>query len=119
MMNCDNCGACCFEQGSPPGYGFLLHSDMMAVALWPDQADVERVLNLPTEAKAILDDYWLKLRAGKITGDGDSPCCWLDQQTMRCRFYEHRPQICRELDVDSEGCRSWRDEYNIDVEALT
>jgi Fe-S-cluster containining protein len=109
-MNCDNCGVCCFEQGSPPGYLLLLdgrdHPD------WPDQEDIERVKHLPPQARAHILRYKHKLRHGKVSGDG--PCCWLNQQTNRCRFYDHRPQICRNLDVGSEGCRSWRDEYNVD-----
>ena len=109
-MNCDNCGACCFEQGSPPGYTLLMdgreHPD------WPDQVDLIRVATLPRAARKRLNQYLCDLRRGRVTGDG--PCCWLNQQTMRCRYYEHRPQICRDLDVGSEGCLSWRDEYNIE-----
>lgn len=106
-MNCNNCGACCFEQGSPPGYAVVVLNPQD----WPEwTGDHARVAALPDDARA-------ELLTG-ITDDPDGPCCWLDLTTNRCRWYEHRPQICRDLDVGSEGCRVWRDEYNIDVEAL-
>jgi Fe-S-cluster containining protein len=104
---CENCGACCFEQGSPPAYGCLVDADEQARKAWPDQADNERVETLPADAINVLLDYWEKLKRGEV--DGDGPCCWLDQETNRCRFYEFRPQICRDLDVCSEGCRIWRE----------
>ena len=62
------------------------------------------------------DTYHRQLLADEVSGD--APCCWLDRDTNRCRWYEFRPQICRDLDCGSEGCRSWRDEYNIDVARL-
>lgn len=116
ILNCKDCGACCFEQGSPPGYGYLLAANEHGREQWPDQTDLERIRNLPADALQAIKDYWRAMQADEL--DGDGPCCWLDQTTMRCRWYDHRPQICRDLDVGSEGCRVWRDEYNIDVEAL-
>lgn len=115
-MNCDNCGACCMEQGSPPGYITLLTSPVSQRCDWPGEGDAERITHLPAEALRAIAWYRRDLKEGRT--DGDGPCCWLDRETRRCRWYEHRPAICRELDVGSEGCRVWRDEYNIDVEAL-
>jgi Fe-S-cluster containining protein len=74
-----------------------------------------RVNNLPHSARLVLDRYVSDM--WRRTSD-DYPCCWLDLETKRCRWYEWRPQICRDLDPGSEGCRVWRDEYNVDVEAL-
>lgn len=107
ITNCNNCGACCFEQGSPPGYSTVI----LNPENWPQwTGDHARVAALPDDARASLLDG--------MGEDPNGPCCWLDQATMRCRWYEHRPQICRDVDRGSEGCRVWRDEYNIDVESL-
>ncbi len=48
----------------------------------------------------------------------DVPCFWLDLATMKCRHYDHRPSICRDFDRSSEGCHTWRAEFNVDVESL-
>jgi Fe-S-cluster containining protein len=44
----------------------------------------------------------------------DRPCVWLDRETMLCKNYELRPQICREFKVDGVGCRVDRIEFQID-----
>jgi len=108
--NCDNCGACCMTQSTPPGYVAVIFNPDG----WPEETgDHERVARLPEAARCELLDA--------IEDDaGDRPCCWLDQKTMRCRWYEHRPQICRDFEVGSESCQCWRDEFNVDViETLT
>lgn len=113
VNDCDNCGACCFEQGSPPGYLVIMSGSAWA------PVDVRRFAKVPAEAKAEIEAYRKALIAGTVEGNGDGPCCWLDRSTNRCRWYEHRPSICRELEPGSDGCHTWRAEYNIDVEALT
>jgi hypothetical protein len=82
LTKCDNCGACCFEQGSPPGYLLLLSEGDHST--WPDQEDLERVKSLPSEARRRLTTYRVKSSRGQ----------------------------------SSEGRHVWRDEYNVDVEAL-
>jgi len=116
---CRDCGACCFEQGSPPGYVvFLAEPAPPWVNEIPaDDPDRLRVAACPEEAREVIRLYHAGLMAGAV--DGDGPCCWLDLQTNRCRWYEWRPEICRELEPGSEGCLSWRWEYNVDVETLT
>jgi uncharacterized protein len=117
ILNCDNCGACCFEQGSPPGYlMFLDPVPPWAAEIPADDEDRLRFARLPAEAKAVLQLYAEAILAG--IADGDGPCVWLDEETNRCRWYAHRPQICRDFEPGSEGCRCWRDEFNVDVEAL-
>lgn len=108
-LDCNDCGACCFEQCSPPGYVAVVTGNEH---LWPDEEDVERAKTLPPEALRLL------LEAVAAASSDDSPCCWLDLVTNRCRFYEHRPNICRDFEPGSEGCRSWRDEYKVDVERI-
>lgn len=38
----------------------------------------------------------------------DSPCCWFDLETKRCRHYEQRPKICRDFVVGSDNCLTCR-----------
>lgn len=100
ILNCDDCGACCMSMCSPPFLG-------------PD--DPER-LALPA---AVRHEYEQGMRQRDRDGwPDDVPCFWFDPQTKRCRNYEHRPSVCRDFDIGSEGCRSWRDEYNVDVERI-
>lgn len=112
--NCDDCGACCMAQCSPPGYLLLLCQPQRAHE-WPDQEDVERVKHLPHAARLAIDRY-RKALAQKGSLTDDAPCTWLDLKTMRCRWYSHRPQICRDFERGSEGCQAWRNDFNIDVE---
>ena len=52
--NCDDCGACCMEQTSPPGYAWLLARSSGQSAWRPDPADVARVGALPEEPRRVL-----------------------------------------------------------------
>lgn len=74
--------------------------------------DVERVKALPPEAISELRDYLKNLLAGNKPED--PACIWLKKQTMRCRYHEHRPMICRDFEVGSEDCLAWRHQYNVD-----
>jgi Fe-S-cluster containining protein len=109
IESCDGCGACCFEQASPPGYLYILVNpgDYSGSEF---AEDAERLKHLPTEARLALDKYRDDLLAGRSRGDG--ACIWLDPITRKCRHYEHRPSICRdELVRGDQGCRYWRKEY--------
>lgn len=101
------------EQESPPGYAMLLSSpEMMEKAdLFAD--DVKRLKSLPPAALLelqhyiddLLNDVQRKTRA----------CIWLDQSTAKCRYYEHRPMICREFELGSDECRAVRSAYRLDA----
>ena len=97
------------EQGSPPGYIWLLQLDQASRSSWPDEEDIARVDQIPAEALAVIEDYSLKLGSGEVSGEG--PCCWFDQQTRKCRWYEHRPQICRDFERGIDACHQWRKLY--------
>jgi Fe-S-cluster containining protein len=32
------------------------------------------------------------------------PCCWLDRATGACRYYAHRPLVCREYERGGDRC---------------
>ena len=111
---CNNCGACCMAQVSPPGYC----GQEMVFFSTPE--DERRFNSAPQEAQDLVwswQDRIDNLPDGAPLPD-DEPCCWFDVKTLRCRFYDWRPSVCRDFDVGSEGCRCWRDEFNIDVEDL-
>lgn len=119
QITCDNCGACCMEQGSPPGYLYLLSCPELDREHWPKhEEDVARLAALPPEALAALQDYRQRMLREQFRGD-DGPCCWLNTALNRCCWYEWRPSICRDFDPGSRYCRGWRNEYNIDVDSLT
>ena len=108
VQSCDGCGACCFEQQSPPGYVMLLNSDE-AMASDECKEDAGRVRNLPAEAIRELRDYIKKVLSGEEAPD--SVCLWLDRQSLLCRYHHLRPSICREFEVGSDECLDWRSQY--------
>lgn len=111
VESCEGCGACCMAQGSPPGYIGLIpgHESGLSRDEWPDREDIERVDTMPREAVKILLRYRAQLLRGEVSGEG--PCVWLNQQTKECRFYEFRPQICRDFERGCGGCLEWRAEF--------
>lgn len=111
--NCDGCGACCMSQCSPPGYLFPKGE---SARHWMEKRDLDRYMSLPLGAQRDLEEYIERLNRGE-TGDAD-PCCWFDLETRRCKWYEHRPQICRDFDVGEASCRLWRIEHDINGEGF-
>lgn len=94
IIPCTDCGACCAMMESPP---FIGRTDPEYIAL-PD---------------AVRADYDERITKRAATGwPPDVPCFWLTSE-KRCMYYEHRPEICRELELGSEGCQSWRYQFNI------
>tara|TARA_Y100000034_G_C6610007_1_gene265625 strand:- start:254 stop:553 length:300 start_codon:yes stop_codon:yes gene_type:complete len=90
------------EQSSPPGMVGVIANN------WGDLADYDRLAGAPDEALRLLADYM------ETDMQDGQPCIWLDQSTQRCKFYEHRPSICRDFYRGSEGCESWRELYHIE-----
>jgi Fe-S-cluster containining protein len=120
-VSCDGCGACCTHIGTPPGYGwfFAVHEDgTIAPAPWLKGTDDERYFaGLPDEVKRELADYYAAVRARLTpdrTADDDMPCLWFDEQSRRCRHWEHRPQVCRDFAVGSGYCLIHREECGIE-----
>jgi len=84
---CRGCGACCMEIGSPPFVG----------------EDLPEGIRIAWE---------LAISARKLGGWKDPwPCVWLDRETMQCRHYAYRPEVCRDFQPGSEDCREWRRSY--------
>jgi Fe-S-cluster containining protein len=112
-VDCHACGACCLMQDAPPGYCIVTVKPDRRPRMWPeDTGDIRRLLHLPDDALAAILD---RLEDEHV----DRPCCWLDMETMRCRWYEHRPSICRDFEVGSEAaCQSWRVDVHEDGDTL-
>jgi Fe-S-cluster containining protein len=87
---CDGCGACCETQGLPPGYSApaLIHH-------LPPPLRNQLLVELAIE------------RRTRVRREG-VPCLWFDQDTRRCRHYEHRPPVCRRFEAGGDGCNQWR-----------
>lgn len=112
ILNCDNCGVCCMEQESPPGYLAML---TIGEAYPASQADWDRLAGMPDVLLTELLDYLEHLRTHN-THPNKGICLWFDEATKRCNHYELRPDTCREVvQCGDEHCRGWRDAYNIGV----
>lgn len=89
----------------------LLNSaEMMAEECFRE--DAERIAAMPEALRDQLREYLRQLLDG--VERPDKACLWLDQSTMKCRHHEHRPSICRDFEIGSAECHSWRDAYGID-----
>lgn len=67
----------------------------------------EHWLSLPEDLRKELESFiagYPILPKGEL----DGPCFWFDQQSRRCKHHEHRPRVCRDFEVGSQGCLSWR-----------
>jgi Fe-S-cluster containining protein len=99
------------EQQSPPGLLAFVPGGVGSDG-WAHKADGERYHSAPLEARQLIIDHVHHLKADPDGyGSADGPCVWLDQENRRCRFHEHRPQICRDFERGCDGCLAWRDEY--------
>jgi len=88
VLNCDHCGVCCRQIGTPPFTG--IDGDEPPPWLeWDVNRHCDRL-------------------------DRRLPCIWYDEPTRRCRHYEHRPQVCREFEIGSPDCLEFRREYGIE-----
>lgn len=94
--SCADCGACCHSSSQPAIY-LLLATRPAFAAIWHDKPDVPRATTLPQEA------WDTVCRADPRV----MRCCWLDGEN-RCRWYDHRPEACRRLELGSQACLDWR-----------
>jgi Fe-S-cluster containining protein len=107
--SCEGCGACCLAQSTPPGYVAYLTG---ISSLDDGSDDAARVKALPADLRAELDSYID--RAARSGGHAEiEQCLWLDRSTRQCKYYNLRPQICRDFEADSDFCHSWRRQFGI------
>jgi len=116
IESCDGCGACCMEQESPPGYiSFLSYPEFAEEEDYT--GDAERFKNLPPHLLDELKEYHARLLSNSPP-PGDQPCIWLDLETRKCKHYEHRPSICRDMEMGGDACRAWRKDAGMDIDIL-
>lgn len=48
-------------------------------------------------------------RTGATCFERGLPCIWYVLETKRCRHYDYRPDICREIPVGGRSCLFWRE----------
>lgn len=103
VTNCEGCGVCCTSMRTPPHMVFYVNEEYEPIGE-DCQDDYNRLMAAPEEARQV--------RLAKMMGDApdESPCSWLDPETKQCRWYEFRPDICRDFDVGGESCLSARKE---------
>lgn len=94
VISCDNCGACCRHMRTPP---------FTVVGGDPDWEA------LPQELKDEIDQWETHVR--DVSLPEDWPCLWLDLATMKCKHYEHRPDICSDFELGSPACESHREHW--------
>lgn len=94
IANCNNCGACCQEIGTPP----FLRSEIYEL---PE--------DLRDEVLAFEKSEPNREKSGK-------PCFWFDGDSKRCSHYEDRPMVCRDFEVGTDSCLSYRRYHRIDAD---
>lgn len=108
--NCDNCGACCRHMRTPPHIVYGNPDGSWGNYGGSASADYHWLTTAPAEAqKARLD----RIKASYQDIPDESPCAWLDLKTMRCKWHEHRPSVCRDFEVGGEACVATRKAYGI------
>ena len=93
------------HMGSPPHTVFYRDGQLQP----PDDEydnDYNFLMAAPQEARDLA-------YASLDRDEEEVPCCWLDLQTKQCRFYEFRPDICRDFEVGSEACIGSRRLYGL------
>lgn len=117
VTNCDGCGACCRHMGTPPGYAAFFPLPGHTIPQWArDSVDHARIKAMPATLRASLRRYYQRVWRGQERDRSGLhvPCLWYDEPTGRCRFHEHRPEVCREFEVGGDGCLAVRQVYQID-----
>ncbi len=98
VTDCEGCGVCCLHMGYP--------AYIQATETQPAES---HWVSMPGELKSELLDYMSRYE--RPEGELDGPCHWFDQQARRCMHHEHRPRVCRDFQVGSQGCVDWRHHY--------
>lgn len=144
VTTCEGCGACCRHMGAPPGYEECWRREGMDpedLARWmvmPPEISDELVEYYKAVAFGAVStrtagqpnpELYAKFMKTQDEIDFEImmldmlkrnrpetaiPCLWLDLETMKCKHYEHRPQICRDVPkTGDEVCLSTRKAFRI------
>jgi hypothetical protein len=74
-ITCEDCGACCMEQCSPPMLAAYLPGGVFAATEYADDPDYGRANALPANVKAALAEYKRKLMADDRPPHPTHPAC--------------------------------------------
>ncbi len=105
IADCNNCGACCMHMRTPPHIVGLNSDGSWHNYGGSSQDDFLRLMVAPAEARQAIVD---RLNASYDDVPDESPCAWLDLETKKCRWHDHRPDVCRDFDVGGESCLATR-----------
>jgi uncharacterized protein len=99
--DCQECGACCVQQGAPDG----------ACYVYLDREEARRMRRLGlTVVRAALGESFLGCRS--YGGAGGRPTCVAFQGVVGgscgCSVYADRPGVCRQFEVGEALCREAR-----------
>lgn len=104
IADCSDCGACCTAQAALPVHLIVEWYRMDPCSPLPAE--------LAAELRAAVERFGLE----GWPADG-TPCIWYDAAARRCRHYDHRPTLCREVVAPGdESCRRWRRSLGMDKE---
>lgn len=92
IQSCNDCAACCMRTPIPP----FQPGEEAALGV-PEE------LLLPVRQRVAADQHFDLL-----------PCVWLNAETRLCRYYELRPQACRDFQINSDLCRLSRWDEGLD-----
>jgi Fe-S-cluster containining protein len=119
VVDCSSCvAACCQYQGRPPLsateeaalpvillYGLAVYDQEVRDGKHPRAGTKARKAMLAAAGGPPLPQY-------ADPADID-PCLWLDTETHRCKFHEHRPEACREFVMGGSDCLTTRAEFRV------
>src|SRR5436190_2135207 len=94
-VTCDGCSDCCQHVGSPPFLLDCIDGVIQRLDADASRTDYESLMAAPAEAQAAYVEH-------RLSSDG--PCVGLDSISRRCRYYEFRPDICRNFEVGGRWC---------------
>jgi Putative zinc- or iron-chelating domain len=87
-----------------------MHMGSFLSARFRDFSDDGRPI--PREATKVISDHWNALEAAYGWDYDDTnqeyPCLWLDMETRKCRWYDWRPDVCRDFEVGCGPCLEHR-----------
>lgn len=93
ILSCEGCGACCLNIGTPP----FLRSE---------------IYELPEDLR---DEVLGFEKSEPDRETSEKPCYWFNRETKQCMQYEYRPMVCRDFEVGTIPCRSYRRYHRIDA----
>lgn len=96
IESCEGCGACCMQTAVPPFV--VINGQHEAILRGVPQQLIDEIM-----------PYW------EIRMDmPEQSCMWYDSFNCCCRQYEHRPQACRDFEINSGSCHAIRDKWDIE-----